>query len=544
MQEVTILDRFDQLFRDPTIQKVGQNSVGFDQVILEETYGFQFVNHFMDTMHAHHTCYLEFPKSLDFLTTFYTRFSNYWSKKETANDKSNSIYNCWDCVVTLECSHAIEWELKSLGMYDLYFNHIHPLEFALARMSNNGMLIDMEERERREKAAVVELNEISLWFEEKYKTKINLDSPKQVKELLYEREKFPIQLSKTKSITTDAEALKKLSKRFPREEVLTKMLRYRTIGKLCRTYYRAKVDADSCIRTSFNPSGTDTGRLSSSSNIKDTGSNLQNVPPIVRPLHIAREGCTFIEGDLSQAETLVVAQLLAKMGYRTLVEKYKDPSFDIHKWAAAGIYDICETEVVKAQRDCGKLSNHSGNYGAGPGVLVSQSIKRGVSINGSLGIDYALSKTILEKRHKLLPGLKKWWKQIEDTLRTTRCLTTIFGRKRYFFGRLDESTYRTAYAFEPQSTVGDLCNRIIVALDKRLPPTCRLVLSVHDSIMIEVPDALVMQIVELFRECARIPLQYLEGEEPLIIPLDIKIGKKWGELLEVDAWLENAKMVS
>jgi DNA polymerase I-like protein with 3'-5' exonuclease and polymerase domains len=538
LQEVTVLDLFAKLFANEKIAKVGQNSVAFDQVILEELYGFVFKNHMFDTMHAHHLCYLEFPKSLDFMTTFYTRYPNYWSNKITNDDKSNGRYNCWDCTVTLECSYVLESELKSLGMYKLYTDYIHPVLFSLARMSQVGTRLNMDKRNKLKEVFQKEIDEINKWTEKKYAKKINFDSPKQVKELLYEKEKFPEQIGKNKKVTTDAEALKKLVKRYPREEVLKKLLRYRKVSKLVGTYLSSRVSEDGALRTSFDASGTGTGRISSSQSIKKEGANLQNIPYSIRPLFIAREGYTLIEGDLSQAETLVVAELLARLGYPSLVERYEDPAFDIHSWAASGIFNRPAVDIDKSQRNIGKLSNHSGNYGAGPGVLVSQSIKREIEYNGQIGIDYAFSKRILEKRHTQLPGLKVWWADVERRLKTTRCIETIFGRKRYFFGRLDKETYRTAYAFEPQSTIGDLTNRIIIRLDKKLEsslliPDFHILMQVHDSIMFEVPDACVSESIRIFRECAKIPMHFNYDRKPLIVPLDVCVGKVWGEMTEV-----------
>ena len=394
-QEIHIIDTLDEFFRSD-IKKVSQNGISFDEPILKEQFDLTINNHWMDTMHAHHLCYLELPKSLDFLTTLYTRYPNYWSEKITNDDRSNSIYNCWDCIVTLKASYEIEQELKTLQMDNLYFDWLHPLAKELSRMSQYGIRFD-EKKQRLLKAKYDnEIEAIEGWIFQTYGKQINLNSSKQVKELLYEIENFPEQRNELGKVSTNAESIKKLSKRYPSEEILQKILRYREISKIATTYLTIKVDDDGCVRTSFNASGTDTGRISSSKTIRNTGTNFQNIPPIIRPLFIAREGRTFIEGDLSQAETLIVANLLAKLGYRTLLEKYQDPSFDIHCWAASAIFGVPEDQITKEQRQIGKLSNHSGNYGAGPRVLVSQSIKRGIIYNGQLGISYQVSKTILE----------------------------------------------------------------------------------------------------------------------------------------------------
>jgi len=525
--EARIIDLIDSVFQDSSIQKVGQNSISFDQPILEEQYKLTFKNHYFDVMHAHHLAYLELPKSLDFFTTFYTPYSNYWSNKITSDDKSNCIYNCMDCVVTLIASYAVEKELETLGLSQFYFNHIHPLAFALTRAGNRGVCFDATKAVEMKTTAEKELADINKCMKELSGKEINLASPKQLKEFLYDDRKYPIQYAKgNDSITTDAEAIKKLARKFPKDEILRLILRFREVSKLASTYLNIPVDSDRIMRTNFNASGTDTGRISSSQTLRGTGANLQNIPKSVRHLFVAREGCSFVKGDLAQAETYVVAELLAKYGDRTLVERYKNPGFDIHKWAASGIFKVDESAITDYQRQIGKLANHSGNYGAGPGVLVSQSIKRGIS-----GIDFQFSKAILQSRHKILPGLKKWWKAVERQLQKDRTLTTCLGRKRIFFGRLDETLYRTAYAFEPQSTVGDVANIIFRELDKRLPDGSWCALQVHDEVVVECKDHLINDVIQLFREVAVIPL--FINDEPRIIPIDISFGKDWKNCQEV-----------
>lgn len=112
-EEVAVLDAISKLFMSG-IEVVGQNSICFDEPLLKYEFGLSIKNHYMDTMHAFHCLYPEFPMSLNFLTSIYTDYPNYWSEKDTNNDLSEWKYNCMDSIVTLDVSYDIEKELKEV----------------------------------------------------------------------------------------------------------------------------------------------------------------------------------------------------------------------------------------------------------------------------------------------------------------------------------------------------------------------------------------------------------------------------------------------
>jgi DNA polymerase I-like protein with 3'-5' exonuclease and polymerase domains len=253
----------------------------------------------------------------------------------------------------------------------------------------------------------------------------------------------------------------------------------------------------------------------------------------------------YIVGDLRQAEAMIVAECLKRIGYPKLWNLYQDPNFDIHRWAAAPIFDCSEEDVTKYQREVGKLSNHSGNYGAGPKVLVNKALKDGLK-----GINYQTAKRILEVRYSQLPGLKEWWKDVERKLRQTRSLTTCLGRRRLFFGRMDHTTYRDAYSYEPQSTVGDVCNiifsrlwrkfnKIQAFLDDVLGGSIDIfqpkpLIQVHDEVVTRCPNIpeIIQFVVDSYKEASIIPLK-INSDKELIIPIELKIGKNWKDTEEI-----------
>lgn len=261
----------------------------------------------------------------------------------------------------------------------------------------------------------------------------------------------------------------------------------------------------------------------------------------------------FIVGDLKQAEAMIVAHCLRRIGHPKLYDLYQIPGFDVHRWAASPIFNCTEKDVTKYQREVGKLSNHSGNYGAGPRVLVDKALKDGLE-----GIDYPFAKRILEIRHEQLPGLKAWWKQVEFQLQQKRSLTTCFGRRRLFFGPINESVLRDAISYEPQSTCGDVCNTIFRRLFSiRLEPSRSMqsesdyscleewkdvpksflpfpLIQVHDEVVLRCPNIpeIVKLAIEEFKAAAIVPLQICE-DIPLIIPIELKIGPNWKNTKEI-----------
>ncbi len=114
-EEISVLDAIDKLFMSG-IEVVGQNSICFDEPLLRYEFGLSIKNHYLDTMHAFHCLYPEFPMSLNFLTSIYTDYPNYWSDKDTNNDLSEWKYNCMDAIVTLDISYDIEKELREVAV--------------------------------------------------------------------------------------------------------------------------------------------------------------------------------------------------------------------------------------------------------------------------------------------------------------------------------------------------------------------------------------------------------------------------------------------
>lgn len=512
-EEREILRACSDLLGDSKVEKIAQN-FPFDARYLESEFGIRVENLWMDTMVAHHVCYSELPKALDFLTSIYTRIP-YYSDYDRASDLSTWTYNCYDCIATFKVAERLEKEMKDLEVSDFYRDLAQPAMIALARAGNRGILVDQEERKKLDRETEIELEEVKKSLARVAGFEVNPNSPKQVKELLYGVLKLAPQFHhKTRKETTDEAAIDRLQSKYPEHRELFELLiKYRELTKLLSTFIRSELNVHGRMETSYNATGTVTGRISSSTTIEGLGGNMQQVPRgDFRRIYTASPGKVLIKADLSQAEMRAVAWF-AKIW--SLIENFSNPEFDVHKWNATLIYGVPLEEVTPDQRRQAKHCLHSANYRGSPRTAVKHA-----------KISYQLAKHALEQYKSALPELVRWWGEIEEEVRTFGRLRTPFGRLRIFFGRRDEALFRSATAQLPQSTVADIINRGFFLLDEKLPEGCFPLLQAHDEIVVEALEERADECVNLIRECLEIPISF-PGLPPLTIPAEISKGPNW-----------------
>lgn len=233
----------------------------------------------------------------------------------------------------------------------------------------------------------------------------------------------------------------------------------------------------------------------------------------------------FIEVDLRQAESRFVAYDSADAN---LIEMLENPLKDIHRYVAAEIFEKPESEITHAERQLGKKSGHGANYNMGVGTFQESCLKE---------MDLVLSKEMatrtLEAYHRLFPGIRRWHKATRDTLYRERKLINPFGRVRYFYGRLDDSTYREAYAWKPQSTIPDLTSHLMLGLcaardtrelDFALHNQC------HDSLLMSCRTESVRSIAEFCLNLDRWHPKILLPGGSLRIPTEVQVGRCLGAL--------------
>lgn len=257
----------------------------------------------------------------------------------------------------------------------------------------------------------------------------------------------------------------------------------------------------------------------------------------IRSMYRAPTGKLLCAFDLSAAEAWVVAYLARDLAMQRVLAEG-----DLHAYAACGIfskpynYDSPKESVSKDERYIGKKMNHAGNYRTGP-FKIAEFINK----EGQITISVADAKRFHEAWLKTW-SLFGWWGEIDEMLQRTRTITTAYGRRRKFWGIWGEDLKKEATAFEPQSTVADHMHGAIhpelgirggnlgIYQDLVLPSKGEIVMcnTAHDSVMLEVPTALVDEVVPQVVALLKRPL-VIKGEQ-FTIPVDAEVGERWGEL--------------
>jgi len=520
-QEADILVAMDRFLRNQDTKFIYQNGP-FDLTVMARELGLHTENYYLDTMFAHHLLYPELPKGLDFLSSIHTDFPHY-SDYVAGSDLSTQEYNGMDCLATYQVAVAVESELRERGMWDFYRTTLHPVITALTRMQNRGILIDVKTRQEIDIQTEAELVQLLAEVRRSTSPTFNPSSPKQMKELLHDQLTLPKQYKPhTKTVTTDGDALKILAKRYPiHAPMLSSITRYRETRTLLSTFVRAKLTSDNRIKTSYNPAGTVTGRISSSQTIDGYGGNLQNIPRgDFRRIYQADPGKVLIKADLAQAELRYLVWL-ARID--RIIEKFlTDPDFSIHYWNATNIFGKPRAEITKEEYANAKSGVYGANYGIGA-----------LKISRMYDMDFKQSKFIIEQYHRHVPEIRSvFQREIREQILQSRMLRNPFGRERIFFGRVDDDMYRKAYSHSCQSTIGDLIHCAVVELDDW---GIELLLQVHDELVLQCPIEDLDKTCALVKKAMEREIKVPGVSTPLVIPVEIQTGANWHDVQEYEA---------
>lgn len=453
-------------------------------------------------------------------------------------------YNGLDTMVTLEVLEALLPQLSPVTEGTYRFER--DLQGPILEMNMRGILID-EERRRSVCAECLDgidrltenLNRIIRegigWDFPVAKTrKYQWPSNDQLKVLFFDILGLPpVRKRNAKgemALAIDRDALEKLEGYFYAETIVRHILSLRDLGKKV-SFLSTEIDRDGRLRTSFNIAGTTTGRLASSFSDFGTGTNLQNVENRLRSVFIPDPGYKFCNIDLEQADGRGVGaihwQLFRDASYLDACE-----SGDLHTnvaragfpnlaWTGDPIANRCiaDTKFYRefSYRDASKRLGHGSNYKGQPDKMTRATHIPIDSIR-SFQADY----------FRKYPAFPLWWEWVERQVRDTRQITTLLGRRRFFFGHYkDDDTIRQAIAYEPQSITADLIDRGLLAIWRA--NICQPLLQVHDSILFQFPeeqeDTVVPQALRLIEQ----EIMLKQGR-PFTIPAEAKVGWNWSDL--------------
>ena len=398
-------------------------------------------------------------------------------------------------------------KLEEINCLDLFYKIDMPTVEVLSNMQWNGMYVDKEELEQFGKELTEKLEAITKIIYEMAGEEFNINSTKQLGEILFEKMKLPV-IKKTKNgYSTDVDVLEKLKKEDP---IIEQILEYRQLMKLNSTYVEGLKpyinSKTNRIHSFFHQTITATGRISS------TEPNLQNIPTRfelgkrVRKVFKPESGKVYIDADYSQIELRVLASI---SGDKHMIEAFKEGQ-DIHKQAASKVFKTPIDEVTKEQRSNAKAVNFGIVYGISDFGLGEQ-----------LGIGRKQAKKYIDEYLSEYSGIKNFMDNVKEEAKEKGYVETLFHRRRYI-PELKSNNYmvrqfglRAAMNTPIQGTAADIMKIAMIKVFKEIERRglkSKIVLQVHDEMMIEAPIAekeIIQEIVKNSMETAtklKVPL--------------------------------------
>ncbi|MEK6373791.1 MAG: DNA polymerase I [Acidobacteriota bacterium] len=390
-----------------------------------------------------------------------------------------------------------------------------PLIPILTRMERRGIRIDVPLLRTMSNSMGVQLADLEKRIYAEAGTEFNINSPQQLAHILFEKLQYPVakKTKGTKAYSTSVDVLEELAKYYVVPQLI---LQHRELHKLKSTYIDALpqlVAGDGRVHTSFNQAVAATGRLSSSD------PNLQNIPirtelgREIRKAFVADDGNVLLAADYSQVELRILAHISQD---ESLIETFRRGA-DIHRATASKMFNIPEDELTHDQRRAAKTINF--------GVLYGMSAFR---LSNELNISGSQAKDWIEAYFSRYPKIQEYLDRTLDEARKSGKVTTLFGRVRYIPEIHNKSftvrgnAERMATNAPIQGTAADILKLAMIALEQNLPPDAKMLLTVHDEIVIEVAAARAEDVAGIVKET-------MENIYPLAVPLavDTHWGPRW-----------------
>ncbi len=524
-----LLDKLRPLLEDKAPKKVGHN-IKYEYIIFKR-YGIELRGIACDTMVASYVINpSKYRHNLDDVALDQLDHRMISFKDVAGSGKSQITfdqvpidkaveYACEDSDITLMLAGKLLPQLKSAEAEKLFYDMEMPLVTVLAQMEMAGVKVDLEHLRGLSDEFGLKIAGIEKKIYELAGCEFNINSPKQLGELLFDKLNLPV-LKKTKTgYATDVETLTELAPLHPLPE---QVLAYRSLAKLMSTYIDSMPGlvnpSTGRIHTSYNQTVTATGRLSSSE------PNLQNIPirteegSRIREAFISEPGWKILSADYSQIELRILAHM---SGDKTLCESFRKDE-DIHTRTASEIMSVMPELVTPAMRRDAKVINFGIIYGMSS-----------FGLSKALGIDPRTAQKYIDGYFRRYQGVRDYLDGIIVQARKDGYVTTLMNRRRYLpeitatNGAVRKFAERTAINAPIQGTAADLIKMAMLHMGPALEREhlqARMIMQVHDELVFEAPEAEMEKLSALVRTV-------MEGVMELSVPLkvDVNWGNNWRE---------------
>ncbi len=525
------LERFRPFFEKEDIVKIAHN-LKVDFKILQQ-YGIDVKGAMFDTMIAHYLLNPDGRHGLDYLSEVFLQYKpvaietligKKGKKQGTLRDLSveeQTAYVAEDADITWQLYELFAPQLKKEDLEDLFYKVEMPLMEVLAKMELEGVSLDLAWLQQESKDLEEDLRALEKKIFELSGEEFNMNSPRQLGEILFDKLQLDPKAKKTKTgqYATSEDILQKLSSK---HEIIKHILEYRTYQKLKSTYVDAlpqQIDKDdNRVHTTFSQTTAATGRLAS------VNPNLQNIPirtergQQIRGAFVAAEGKKIISADYSQIELRLIAEISNEYN---MIKAFRNGE-DIHASTASKLFNIPLEEVSKTQRSQAKTVNFGIIYGQGAFALAEQT-----------GLSRTEAKHMIEAYFETYPQLKKYMSEQVKKAQEQGYVETVLKRKRHLKD-INSANFvvkahaeRNAVNAPIQGSAADVIKLAMIKIDKKLTERnmeTKMLLQVHDELLFEAPVEEVEAVTELIRTEME---SALETKVPLLV--EVGAGANWLE---------------
>ena len=530
-ETLATLEIFKPFFEKESILKIAHN-LKYDYKVLAQ-YNVDIKGNVFDTMIAHYLLNPDGRHGMDYLSEVYLNYTpisietliGKKGKKQgtlrdiTVAEQTNDAAE--DADITFQLYELFAPQLKKESLEDLFYKVEMPLMTVLAKMELRGVELDEAWLAKESLDLENDLRELESKIFELSGEEFNMNSPRQLGEVLFEKLQLDPKAKKTKTgqYATSEDILQKLASK---HEIIKHIIEYRTYQKLKSTYVDALPEqiekTDQRVHTNFSQTTAATGRLAS------VNPNLQNIPirtlrgQQIRGAFVAGEGKKIISADYSQIELRLIAEISGEVN---MIKAFQDGE-DIHASTASKLFKIPLEEVTKTQRSQAKTVNFGIIYGQGAFALAEQT-----------GLSRKEAKEMIDSYYENYPRLKEYMAEQVQKARDMGYVETILGRKRHLKDVNSNNFVVRAHAERNavnapiQGSAADIIKIAMINIERKLSEEqfkTRMLLQVHDELLFESPNDEVEAVSTLIRN-------EMESAFETKVPLLVEVGSG-------DNWLE------